>query len=63
LQQQQAAAVCLAATRAARRLRRPQQASFTGRHYRHERLFGGAVMGTAHIGSFDKNYFMPLFQP
>ena len=55
LLQQQAAAACLAATRAAaRRWRRPQQASFTGRHYRHERLFGGAVMGTAHIGSFDK---------
>ena len=57
LLQQQAAAACLAATRAARRWRRPQQASFTGRHYRHERLFGGAVMGTAHIGSFDKKLF------
>ena len=40
-----------------RRWRRPQQASFTGRHYRHERLFGGAAMGTEHTASFDKKIF------
>ena len=49
-----------AATRVARLWRRPQQASFTGRHYRHELLFGGAAMGTAHTGSFVKHFFPAL---